>query len=116
MRNLILTLALVFGFTVANAQTTGDWYVGTGDVANTAWTDWSVSPTLGYGVMDNLMVGMSVSQADSTVDMDLDFHARYFMNGYFAYVATDGLSTDNMMLGAGKMLTFRHNVYQFIDH
>ena len=46
-----------------------------------------------------------------TVDMDLDFHARYFMNGYFAYVATDGLSTDNMVLGAGKMFTFRNNVY-----
>ena len=111
MKNLILagifSLSTLCGF----AQTKGDWYVGTGDIANTAWTDWAVSPTVGYGVMDNLMVGMSVSQADSTVDMDLDFHARYFMNGYFAYVATDGLSTDNMMLGAGKMFTFRNNVY-----
>ena len=61
--------------------------------------------------MDNLMVGVSVSQADSTVDMNLDFHARYFMNGYFAYVATDGLSTDNMVLGAGKMFTFHKSVY-----
>ena len=93
------------------AQTTGDWYVGTGDIANTAWTYWAVAPTVGYGVMDNLMVGVSVSQADSTVDMNLDFHARYFMNGYFAYVATDGLSTDNMVLGAGKMFTFHKSVY-----
>ena len=78
MKNLILTLALVFGFTAANAQTSGDWYVGTGDIANVSWTEWSVSPTIGYGVMDNLMVGCSVAQADSTVDMDIDFHARYF--------------------------------------
>ena len=71
MKNLILagifSLSTLCGF----AQTKGDWYVGTGDIANTAWTDWAVSPTVGYGVMDNLMVGMSVSQADSTVDMDL---------------------------------------------
>ena len=111
MKNLILagifSLATLCGY----SQTKGDWYVGTGDIANSAWTDWAVSPTIGYGIMDNLMIGMSVSQADSTVDMDLDFHARYFMNGYFAYVATDGLSTDNMVLGAGKMFTFRNNVY-----
>ena len=111
MKNLILagifSLATLCGY----SQTKGDWYVGTGDIANSAWTDWAVSPTIGYGIMDNLMIGMSVSQADSTVDMDLDFHARYFMNGYFAYVATDGLSTDNMVLGAGKMFAFRNNMY-----
>ena len=111
IRTLILTIALAFGLTTANAQTTGDWYVGTGDVANTAWTEWSVSPTIGYGVMDNLMVGMSVSQADSTADMDIDFHARYFWKGYFAYLATDGLSTDGMSIGAGKMFTLRNNIF-----
>ena len=115
MRNLILTLALVCGFVTANAQNTaGDWYVGTGDIANVAWTEWSVSPTIGYGVMDNLMVGCSVAQADSTVDMDIDFHARYFVKGYFAYLATDGLSTDGMSFGAGKMFTF-HNGNIFVD-
>ena len=111
IRTLILTIALAFGLTTANAQTSGDWYVGTGDVANTAWTEWSVSPTIGYGVMDNLMIGASVSQADSTADMDIDFHARYFWKGYFAYVATTGLNTDDMVIGAGKMFTFHKGVY-----
>ncbi len=111
MRTLILTLALAFGLTTANAQTTGDWYVGTGDIANTAWTEWSVSPTIGYGVTDNLMVGASVSQTDSTADLNVDFHARYFVKGYFAYLATDGLSTDGMSFGAGKMFTFHKGVY-----
>ena len=112
MRKLILTLALVVATIVGTqAQTKGDWYVGTGDVANIAWTDWAVSPTVGYGVMDNLMVGLSVSQADSTVDMEMDFHARYFMKGYFVYVATDGLSTENMNIGAGKMFTLRGNIF-----
>jgi len=54
---------------------------------------------------------MSLSQADSTVDMDMDFHARYFVKGYYGYLATDGLGTDNMKVGAGKMFTFRNNVF-----
>ena len=113
MKRLFLSLFLAAGLLfTANAQNAkGDWYVGTGDIANTAWTEWSVEPTIGYGITDNLMLGVSVSQADSTVDMDLDFSARYFMNGYFAYVATDGLSTDNMSIGAGKMFTFHKSVY-----
>ena len=112
MRNIILTVVLACATILGTqAQTKGDWYVGTGDVANIAWTDWAVSPTVGYGVMDNLMVGLSVSQADSTVDMEMDFHARYFMKGYFVYVATDGLSTENMYIGAGKMFTLRGNIF-----
>ena len=112
MKNLILTIALCFATIVATqAQTKGDWYIGTGDIANVAWTDWSVSPTVGYGVMENLMIGASVSQADSTVDMDIDFHARYFWKGYFGYVATNGLSADGMTVGLGKLFTLRKNVY-----
>ena len=87
MRKLILTLALCVATIVATqAQTKGDWYVGTGDIANVAWTDWAVAPTVGYGVYDNLMVGLSISQADSTVDMSYDLHARYFVKGYFLII------------------------------
>ena len=106
-----MTIALALITITASAQTKGDWYVGTGDVANVAWTEWSLAPTVGYGVTDNLMIGLSAAQADSTVDLDLDFHARYFWKGYFAYVATDGLSTDNMSIGAGKLFTIRNNVF-----
>jgi len=106
-----MTIALAVITIAASAQTKGDWYVGTGDVANVAWTEWSLAPTVGYGVTDNLMIGMSAAQADSTADLDLDFHARYFWKGYFAYVATDGLSTDNMSLGLGKMFTIHKGVF-----
>ena len=91
MKKIIFTLALGLFTTVgANAQEKccdtqnqkGDWYVGTGDIANTAWTDWSLSPTIGYGVTDDLMVGMSLSQANSESDMDINLHARYFWKGY----------------------------------
>ena len=43
--------------------------------------------------------------------MDIDFHARYFWKGYFGYLATDGLSTDGMSLGLGKLFTLRNNIY-----
>ena len=112
MRTIILTVVLACATILGTqAQTKGDWYVGAGDVANVAWTDWAVSPTVGYGVTDNLMIGLSVAQADSTVDMELDFHARYFVNGYFVYAAAKGLDTDNLNIGLGKMFTFHKNVY-----
>ena len=112
MRKLILTLALCVATIVGTqAQTKGDWYVGTGDIADVAWTSWAVSPTVGYGVMDNLMVGLSVSQADSTVDVSYDFHARYFVRGYFVYAATSGLDTETLSLGVGKMFTVHKGVY-----
>ena len=112
MKKIILTLALVVATIVGTqAQTNGDWYVGTGDVANKAWTDWAVSPTVGYGVTDNLMVGLSVSQLDAAVDMTYDLHARYFVKGYFVYAATSELNTETLSLGLGKMFTIHKGVY-----
>ena len=114
MKKLILSLALgLLAVAGVNAQEKGDWYIGTGNIANTAWTEWSVSPTVGYGVTDDLMIGFNVSQTDSTADMAVDLHARYFWKGYFAYVATTGINTDNMSIGVGKLFTF-HKVI-FID-
>ena len=80
MKKLFLSIILVIGllFTANSQNAKGDWYVGTGDVANVAWTEWSISPTVGYGFTDNLMVGLNVSQADSSEDMGFDVHARYF--------------------------------------
>ena len=68
MRKLIILLAIAFTFT-ANAQEKGDWYVGTGDVANVSWTEWAISPSLGYAFTDDLVVGFNVSQV---VDEDME--------------------------------------------
>ena len=106
--SLALSVLFVLG---VSAQEKGDWYVGTGDVANKAWTDWSVSPTVGYGITDNLMVGMNIVQADSTEEMAYDLHARYFVNGFFVYLETSGLETDGMNYGIGKMFTFHKGVF-----
>ena len=112
MKKIVLTLFLSALFVLGvNGQEKGDWYVGTGNVADKAWTEWSIAPTVGYGLTDNLMVGLNVSQADSTADMNFDIHARYFWNGYFLYIETEGLKADNMNYGLGKMFTFHRGVY-----
>lgn len=112
MRKLSLILSLAFLTIVnANAQTQGDWYVGTGDIADVSWTDWSISPTVGYGITNDLMVGIALSQADSTVDLSYDLHARYYLANYFVYVATNGLSTDGLTYGVGKQFTFHKSIY-----
>merc|ERR1712194_11103 len=111
MKRMILTFALsllvAVGVNAQNAK--GDWYIGTGDVANTAWTELSIAPTLGYGVSDKLMVGLNLSQADSASDMVLDLHARYFMtlggHDMYFYGSAPDLDTDNLSLGLGKMFT-----------
>jgi len=112
MKKIVLTLFLSTLFVLGvNGQEKGDWYVGAGDIANKAWTEWSVAPTVGYGLTDNFMVGLNVSQADSTADMNFDIHARYFWRGYFVYLETEGLNTDNLNYGLGKMFTFHNKVY-----
>jgi len=112
MKKMLMSLTLAIFFTLGvNAQNKSDIYIGTGDIANKAWTEWSISPTIGYGITDKLMVGVNISQADSTVDVSYDLHARYYMNGYFVYASTSGLDTENMSYGVGKMFTFHKGVY-----
>jgi|TARA_R110000822_G_scaffold307012_1_gene433666 hypothetical protein len=117
MKKMILTLALSLLVAVGvNAQNVkGDWYIGTGDIANVSWTEWSVSPSMGYAVSDKLMVGLNVSQTDSSSDLELDLHARYFMtlggHDLFLYGSAPNLDTDNLSLGLGKMFTLHKGVF-----
>ena len=104
-------LAVLCAVSVNAQNAKGDWYLGTGDIANTAWTEWSIAPTVGYAISDNLMVGCNVSQADSSAEMVLDAHVRYFYNGLFGYVSAPNLDTDNLTIGVGKMFTFHKGIY-----
>ena len=112
MKNVLMSFAIaILCFVNVNAQERGNWYIGAGDIANTAWTEWSIAPMVGYGITDNLMVGLDVSQADSTAEMVLDVNARYFWNGFFGYVSAPNLDTDLLSIGVGKMFTFHKGVY-----
>lgn len=104
-----LAILCIVSVNAQNAK--GDWYLGTGDIANTAWTELSIAPTVGYAISDNLMVGCNVSQADSSAEMVLDAHVRYFYNGLFGYVSAPNLDTDNLSIGVGKMFTFHKVMY-----
>ena len=117
MKKLILSLALVVGMVVSTTaqNVKGDWYVGTGDVANVAWTDLSIAPTLGYAVSNKVMVGLAVAQADSSQDLAIDIPARYFMTvagqDIFLYAAMPEFDTDNLSLGLGKMFTVHKSIF-----
>ena len=113
MKNVLMSFALAVLCAVSvNAQNAkGDWYVGTGDIANIAWTEWSVAPSVGYAINDNLAVGLNVSQTDSIADMVIDLDAKYFWKGYFVYGSMPNLNTDNLKLGFGKMFTFHKGIY-----
>ena len=104
-------LAVLCAVSVNAQNAKGNWYLGTGDIANTAWTELSIAPTVGYAISDNLMVGCNVSQADSSAEMVLDAHVRYFYNGLFGYVSAPNLDTDNLTIGVGKMFTFHKVMY-----
>jgi len=112
MKNVLMSFVLAALCTLSvNAQEKGNWYLGAGDIANKAWTEWSIAPTVGYGITNNLMVGLNVAQADSSAEMEIDVHARYFWNGYFGYVSAPNMDTDRLMVGLGKMFTFHKGVY-----
>jgi len=112
MKKLFLILALICGLTASQAQNAkGTWYVGTGDIANIAWTDWAVSPTIAYAFTDALVLGGSVSQDNTDADVALEFSARYFWNGVFVHAGMNGLNFDEIELGLGKLFTIKENVY-----
>ena len=104
-------LAVLCAVSVNAQNAKGDWYVGTGDITNVSWTEWSIAPSVGYAINDNLAVGLNVSQTDSIADMVIDLDARYFWKGYFVYGSMPNLDTDNLKLGFGKMFTFHKGVY-----
>ena len=52
-----------------------------------------------------------MSQADSTAEMEIDVHARYFVKGYFVYASAPNMDTDLLSVGFGKLFTFHRGVY-----
>ena len=113
MKNVLMSFALAVLCTVSvNAQNAkGNWYIGTNDIANVAWTEWSVAPTVGYAINDKIAIGANLSQADSTSDVVIDVNARYFLNGYFVYGSLPNLDADMLSIGFGKMFTLHRGIY-----
>jgi hypothetical protein len=122
MKNVLMSFALAVLCTVGvNAQNVekscckdnvkGTWYVGANDIANVAWTEWALAPTVGYAINDNLAIGVNLSQTDSIADVVIDLNARYFWKGYFVYGSLPNLDTDMLSVGFGKMFNLHRGVY-----
>ena len=122
MKNLFLTFILALGMAVtANAQNAqGDWYLGTGNISGTSWTELTLTPSVGYAFSDNVMVGLTLDQGtvvDSTGtavagDTNIDIHARYFFTNFYGYASTQNLTSDfGLNVGVGKLFTTERNLY-----
>ena len=107
MKNLFTLCACAF-FTITlsaqSEQAAGSYYLGTGDattIMNVFSTGVMMSPTIGYAVIDDLVVSGALNGA--TDDLDLNLNVRYFYNGVFFQAGADDVAGDmSISLGAGK--------------
>ena len=85
-------------------QAAGSYYLGTGDaldLVNIFGGDIDMSATIGYAVIDDLVVTGSIN--GPTDDLNLDLGLRYFWNGVFFQAGASDLAGDaSISLGAGK--------------
>ena len=85
-------------------QAAGSYYLGTGnalDLVNIFGGDINMSATIGYAVIDDLVVTGSINGL--TDDLALDLSVRYFWNGVFFQAGAADLAGDaSISLGAGK--------------
>ena len=107
MKNLFtLCACALFTITLSaqSEQAAGSYYLGTGDattIMNVFSTGVMMSPTIGYAVIDDLVVSGALNGA--TDDLDLNLNVRYFYNGVFFQAGADDVAGDmSISLGAGK--------------
>ena len=87
MKNLFTLCScafLTFTLSAQSEQAAGSYYLGTGDattIMNVFSTGVMMSPTIGYAVIDDLVVSGALNGA--TDDLDLNLNVRYFWNGVF---------------------------------
>ena len=111
MKNLFTLCAcafLAFTLTAQSEQAAGSYYLGTGDATsliNVFSTGAIISPTIGYAVIDDLVVSGSIN-SDADEEIHLNLGLRYFWNGvFFQAGAADVAGDASMSLGAGKYFT-----------
>ena len=87
-------------------QAAGSYYLGTGDATSlvnifSSLSEVTISPTIGYAVIDDLVVSGSINGATDALMLDLS--VRYFWNGVFFQAGADDLAGEaSISLGAGK--------------
>ena len=96
-----------FAFTLSaqdSEQAKGSFYLGTGDaleLVNIFGGDIDMSATIGYAVIDDLVVTGSINGLTDALKLDLS--VRYFWNGVFFQAGASDLAGEaSISLGAGK--------------
>ena len=90
-------------------QAAGSYYLGTGDATSlvnifSSLSEVTISPTIGYAVIDDLVVSGSINGATDALMLDLA--VRYYWNGvFFQAGASDLAGESSISLGAGKYFT-----------
>ena len=112
MKNLFTLCAcafLTFTLSAQSEQAAGSYYLGSGDATQlvnifSSLSEVTIAPTIGYAVIDDLVVSGSINGL--TDDLMLDLSVRYFWNGvFFQAGAADVAGDASMSLGAGKYFT-----------
>ena len=112
MKNLFtFCVCALFAFTVSaqSEQAAGSYYLGTGDATSlvnifSSLSEVTISPTIGYAVIDDLVVSGSINGLTDALMLDLD--VRYYWNGvFFQAGASDLAGEPSIALGAGKYFT-----------
>ncbi len=90
-------------------QAAGSYYLGTGDATQlvnifSSLSEVSIAPTIGYAIIDDLVVTGSINGPTDALMLDLS--VRYFWNGvFFQAGAADVAGDASISLGAGKYFT-----------
>ena len=126
MKKFVLSFFAVATATFSLAQDAsqpqGSWYLGTAnatDVLNIFSSGIEISPTVGYAVVDDIVVSLSVNDNDSedidgTTFEDLSFNlgAQYFMGDYYVGVGlNDPINDLGLDLSAGRYIPFKDVLY-----
>ena len=94
---LFACASLAFTLSAQSEQAAGSYYLGTGDATSlvnifSSLSEVTIAPTIGYAVIDDLVVSGSINGA--TDDITLDLGVRYFWNGVFFQAGAVDLISD----------------------
>ena len=129
MKKFVLSLFAVatatFSFAQDASQPQGSWYLGTADatdVLNIFSSGIEITPTVGYAVVDDVVVSLSVNNSTDSLgvdlggtsfdDLSLNLGAQYFMGDYYVGLGlNDPMNDLGLDLNAGRYIPFKDVLY-----
>ena len=95
------------------SQPKGSWYLGTGDATtllNVFSTGVPILPTIGYAVVDDIVVDANMS--GSTDDLSLDLRVGYFMGDNYIGIGAGDIAGDmDLGIRLGHYIDFKDVLY-----